>query len=127
MPAEDPDDDRSRRSADRTTVLVADGDEFRETLTLWLSDDERREVREAADGEAARAKLDGTVDVLVLDRRMPMLSGPEVVDRLDERDFDGSIVVLSAVEPDSHLNDTATYLTKPIERETFVDAISRSQ
>lgn len=121
------DDSPTDRSADRTTVLVADDDRaFRETLLLWLADDRQWRSREAADGEEALSKLDGAVDVLVLDRRMPNLSGPEVVERLDETGFDGPVVVLSAFEPDDHLTDgeVAAYLTKPIDRETFVGALA---
>ncbi|RMB18477.1 response regulator receiver domain-containing protein [Haloplanus aerogenes] len=131
MPAnttQDADDAQPPRGVDRTTVLLADDDDaFRESLVLWLAADERWDVREATDGEEALAKLDGAVDILVLDRRMPILSGPEVVDRLDETGFEGSVIVLSAFEPDGHLdeNDTTMYLTKPVDRETFVDALTR--
>ncbi|MFC6989216.1 response regulator transcription factor [Haloplanus sp. GCM10025708] len=111
----------------RATVLLVDDDEdFRETLALWMAD-ERWEIREAADGAEALEKLDGTVDILVLDRGMPTVSGPTVIERLDEQPFDGRVVVVSAFEPDADLNESmvADYLTKPIDRQGFLDVLER--
>lgn len=132
MPASDADTSRSpdrqpTTESSTTTVLLADDDDaFRETLVLWLADTQW-ETLSAESGEDALSKLDGNVDVLVLDRRMPDLSGPEVIDRLDDTEFDGSVVVLSAFKPDDHLSDddAAAYLTKPVDSETFVDAIAK--
>lgn len=113
-------------TADADTVLVADDDDaFRETLLLWLADSPW-ETRTASSGSEALSKLDDDVDAMVLDRRMPDLSGPEVIDRLDETDFDGPVVVLSAFEPDDHLDDddAAAYLTKPIDGDALVDTLA---
>ena len=113
------------RVQSKTVLLADDDDAFRETLVIWLADEAEWSVREAADGVEALAELDESVDVLVLDRRMPELSGPEVVDRLDETAFDGDVVVLSAYEGDDYLNDgdVTTYLTKPIGREEFLEKL----
>ncbi|GGM64441.1 CheY-like chemotaxis protein [Halarchaeum rubridurum] len=114
--------------ADRTdTVLLADdNDELRETFRLWLAAD-RWECWMAADGEETLNALGDDVDVLVLDRRMPDLTGPEVVERLGETDFDGQVLVVSAYEQDTLLSedDVAGYLTKPIRRQTFVETLER--
>lgn len=108
-----------------TVLLVEDDEDFRETIRYWLGDDGRWNVRMASDGAEALELLDDTVDVLVVDRHLPTVSGTEVVDRLDETSFDGSVVVLSAYEPNGHLNedDVAAYLTKPIDREMLVGAL----
>lgn len=104
------------------TALVADDDrELRNVFQLWLTA-EGWEVREAADGEQALAKLDSAVDVLVTDREMPICGGPEVVDRLGETGFEGEVIVVSGCPPDSRLDETdvTTYATKPVTREEFV-------
>lgn len=114
---------------DSTHVVLADDDDaMRETFAIWLRDRGHWQVREASDGVEALDLLDGTVDVLVLDRQMPKLSGPEVVERLDDTHFDGTVVVTSAYEPDDHLDatDVDDYLTKPIDRAEFVDCLERS-
>ncbi|ELZ27082.1 response regulator receiver protein [Halogeometricum pallidum JCM 14848] len=118
---------RSKETTKRTVLLADDDEEFRETLVIWLASEEGWYVREAADGEDVLSKIDESVDVLVLDRRMPNLSGPEVIDRIDETEFDGDVFVLSAYEADEHLNgdgDRITaYITKPIRREEFLERL----
>jgi len=81
-----------------------------------------------ADGRTTLDALDSSVDVLLLDRRMPEFSGPEVVDRLPESGFDGPIVVVSTREPDDSLSedDVTDYLVKPVERETVVETLERA-
>lgn len=102
---------RSDGEASFDVLLADDDDDFRETLKLWLATDDRWEVREASNGEEAIDRLDGTVDVVVLDRQMPELSGPEVVERLPETEFGGRIVVLSACKPDGYLNEGTSRTT----------------
>lgn len=113
-------------TADSNTVLVADDDDaFRETLLLWLADSPW-ETQTASSGSEALSKLDDDIDAMVLDRRMPDLSGPEVIDRLADTAFEGSVIVLSAFEPDEHLgdDDATAYLTKPIDGDELIDALS---
>lgn len=115
------------QATERTVLLADDDEEFRETLVIWLANEAEWSVREAVDGEDLLSKLDESVDVLVVDRKMPNLSGPEVVDRLDETEFDGDVFVLSAYEADEHLNgddDSVTaYITKPIRRGEFLELL----
>jgi two-component system OmpR family response regulator len=57
------------------------------------------EVSSANDGDDALAKLDGNpngYDVIILDQKMPHLSGVELVQGIRERGITGKIVVLSA-------------------------------
>lgn len=82
-------------------------------------------VREASDGQIALDKLDHTVDVLVLDRDMPKVSGAEVVERIDETTYPGPIVILSNHAPDSALgrSDVTSYLPKEPDIETVVEEL----
>lgn len=119
------------RTGDRpasATALVADDDDVREVFRLWLGSEDRWDVREAADGREALDRLDGSVDVLVLDREMPAYTGTEVVERLDDTAFDGAVLVLSGRPPDADLDETdvACYATKPIGREEFVERLERT-
>jgi CheY-like chemotaxis protein len=127
MQQSQPTSERGGETREQTVLLADDDEAFRETLVIWLTGEEGWSVREAADGEDVLSKLDGSVDVLVLDRRMPNLSGPEVIDRLDETGFDGDVFVLSAYQADEHLNDDsdriAAYVTKPIRREEFIERL----
>lgn len=107
-----------------TVVLAEDDDELRSTLALWLRDGSWA-VREAPNGTAALEKVDAAVDALVLDRRMPELSGPAVVDRLGDTAFDGAVIAMSAYKPDSHLDETdvADYIIKPVDREELLTTL----
>lgn len=119
----------ARQDSQQVTVLLADDDEdFRETLCLWLANEDPYETKDVPNGEKAIEELDETVDILVLDRRMPKLSGPEVVERLDGASFDGVVIVISADTPDSNLgeHDVTDYLTKPVTQATFIDTIRQS-
>ncbi|MGZ0747958.1 response regulator transcription factor [Haloparvum sp. AD34] len=108
------------------TVLVAEDDEaFRETIGRWSAVRDDWDVRTVPNGRSALEAADETVDVLVLDRRMPGLSGAELVQQLEDTSFDGDVLVVSAYEADDHLSerDVDGYVTKPVSRQAYVDAL----
>lgn len=116
----------ARMWGDNGTVLVVDDDEGCRALHReWLSGEYT--VRTAADGEAALDRLDDDVELIVLDREMPGLSGTGVLDRLERRGYDGHVVMVTGVEPDFDLVDLAVddYLVKPVSREELVGAVER--
>jgi CheY-like chemotaxis protein len=110
----------------RATVLVVDDEEeVADVYALQLQDDYDVEV--AYGGEEALAKLDDSVDVVLLDRRMPDLSGDEVLDRIRERDIDCRVVMTTAVNPDFDIVEMPfdDYLCKPIDGDVLRDAIDQ--
>ncbi|WP_423750819.1 response regulator [Salinirarus marinus] len=72
-----------------TVLIVEDERALVDLFSNWLSDD--FDVRTAYDGEQALAKIDDEVDVVLLDRRMPGLSGDDVLERVRERDIDATL------------------------------------
>ena len=82
----------------RKTVLVVDDDEgTRETLTAILRGDFR--VLRAASGEAALALMDKEdVDLMLLDVRLPGISGFEVLKILKENYPSCEVIVISAIK-----------------------------
>jgi len=59
---------------EQPVVLIAEDEQtIAEGYELWLSD--QYEVRLTADGQEALDAVDDTVDVVLLDRMMPELSG----------------------------------------------------
>jgi len=106
------------------TVLLADDDDaLRETFRLWLGSE--FEVRTAADGEAVLEAAGPEVDVLVLDRRMPGLSGDEALSALRERGDQTPVVMLSAESADYGVAEHGfeRYVTKPIDESELRAAI----
>lgn len=112
----------TQSSAD-TIVVAEDDEDLLQTYELWLSAHEDADVVTALDGETAREAVSDGTDVLVLDRDLPELPGPELLESLSTDDL--SVVVVSAYEPDGHLgrDDVSEYLVKPIRRNTFVGTI----
>lgn len=111
---------------DRPTVLVVEDD--RPLLTVyerWLEDS--YDVRTAASGSEALEALDDVVDVVLLDRRMPGMSGDEVLDRIRQRVPHCKVAIVSAVEPDFDVITMGfdAYLTKPVKREELSDLVER--
>ena len=113
--------------ADAEVVLVVDDEaEVAEVFAIWLEDD--YEARVATSGrEALDALEDGDVDVVLLDRRMPDLSGDETLARMRERGFDGPVAMVTAVDPDFDIVDMEfdDYLVKPVSREELQETVER--
>ena len=99
-------------------VLVADDNKRVNTMhTAWLEDDYT--VRTASDGEETLQNLDTDVDIVVLDRRMPGLSGSEVLAWIRSQQYDIRVVMVTSKDVDLDLLDMAVdeYLTKPVQRD----------
>jgi DNA-binding response OmpR family regulator len=113
----DPETGSEAASGDPPTVLVVDDQpNVADAYALWLS--EEYDVRTATSGEAALTSLadDPDVDAVLLDRRMPDLSGDEVLATLRERGIDCRVAMVTAVDPDFDIADmdVDAYLTKPV-------------
>ncbi|MGB9965958.1 response regulator [Halobacterium hubeiense] len=99
-------------------VLVVDDEEdLADLFTAWLSDE--YSVETAYSGQAALDALDESVDVVLLDRRMPDLSGDAVLTEIRERDLDCRVAMVTAVDPDFDIVEMGfdAYLTKPVTNE----------
>jgi DNA-binding response OmpR family regulator len=109
---------------DQPTVLVVEDEkELRRTYELWLGSD--HEVRTAAEGAEALEIADDDVDVVLLDRMMPGLSGKETLAEMKERNLDAKFAMVTAVEPDFDIIEMGfdAYLTKPLDEERLRDTI----
>ena len=107
-------------------VLVVDDEpDIAESYEMWLREDHDVEV--ATSGEAALEALDESVDVLLLDRRMPEMSGDEVLRALADRPADPTTVLVTAVDPGFDIVDLEfdTYLTKPVTGSDVVEVVER--
>jgi len=112
--------------ADHPTVLVVEDEApLIEIYARWLG--ERFEVRTAQNGESALEQLDEDVDVVLLDRLMPGMSGDEVLAAIEERGFSPRVAMVTAVEPDFDIITMGfdDYLTKPVDREELVETVDR--
>lgn len=108
------------------TVLVVDDEPpLVEVYARWLEDD--YEVRTAGSGSEALERIDADVDVVLLDRLMPGMTGDEVLAELRERLPECKVAMVTAVEPDVDIVTMGfdDYLTKPVDREELLATVRR--
>lgn len=111
---------------DLPQVLVVEDEEGLANLySVWLS--EYAEVDTVNDGERALDTLDDSIDVVLLDRRMPGLSGDDVLATLRDRGVSARVAIVSGVDPDVDIIDMGfdDYLTKPVSRDELRDTVDR--
>jgi len=107
-------------------LLVDDETEVADAYALRLRG--LCEIETVYDGESALEVVDeSTIDVVLLDRHMPGMSGDEVLDELDERGFDGRVIMVTAIDPGFDVLDMPfdDYLCKPLEREDLRAAVTQ--
>ena len=107
-------------------LVVEDEPDLADLYAAWLGDDYR--VRTAYGGHEALDVLDdvdGTVDAILLDRRMPGLSGDEVLAAVRERGVDCRVAMVTAVEPDFDILEMGfdDYLVKPVASDTLRETV----
>lgn len=113
-----------------TVLIVEDERGLAELYGEWLSDE--YETRLAFDGDEALTKISDGVDVVLLDRRMPGLSGGEVLETIRDRGYDVQVAMVTAVEPDYDIIEMGfdDYIVKPIKGHELAslvdDLLSRS-
>jgi DNA-binding response OmpR family regulator len=111
--------------ADATVLIVDDEESLADLYAYWI--DEVAEALTAYDGSEALDKLNETVDIVLLDRRMPGMSGDEVVDDIADLDLSVRIVMVTAVDPGFDIVDMAIddYIIKPVDQPKLVDTVER--
>ncbi|WP_299332701.1 response regulator transcription factor [Haloplanus sp.] len=98
-------------------LVVEDETELAELFAEWLS--EEYDVRVATTGEDALERVDEEVDVVLLDRLMPGISGDEVLETIRDRGLSVRVAMVTAVEPDFDVLKMGfdDYVVKPVFRE----------
>ncbi|WP_332897600.1 response regulator [Haladaptatus sp. CMSO5] len=112
-------------SARPTVLIVEDEPDVGETYERWLA--ESYTVIHAASGKEALSKLDDSIDIVLLDRMMPGMSGDEVLEEIRARDIDCRVAIVTAVDPDFDIIEMGfdEYVTKPPTRDQLRDTIER--
>jgi len=112
---------------DRATMLVvddeqtvADGYALRLQLTYET-------VTAYGGREALELLVERDIDVVLLDRRMPEVTGDDVLERIREDGIDCRVVMLTAIDPGFDVIDMPfdDYLHKPVDKEALLTAIEQ--
>jgi DNA-binding response OmpR family regulator len=109
-------------------LVVEDEHDLADLYAAWLDDEYR--VRTAYGGQEALDQLDEVGDdvaAIVLDRRMPGISGDEVLSAVRERGIDCRVAMVTAVEPDFDILKMGfdDYLVKPVNSDTLKEMVVR--
>ena len=109
-----------------TTILIVD-DESAVTDVYAAHLESVYDVRTAYDGSEALEKLDTDVDAVLLDRRMPGMSGDEVLSHIREEEYDVRVAMVTAVDPDFDILDMGfdDYVVKPVSRDELFETVDR--
>lgn len=108
------------------SVLIVDDDA--ETRALYERYLGKYDVDSVADGQAAlEATATQPVDIVLLDRRLPGLSGDTVAAELRRRAEPPMVAIVTGVKPDLEILGIAcdAYLTKPVDREDLLSVVER--
>lgn len=100
--------------SDRPGVLIVEDEpDVAETYERQLPSE--YDVQTAASGQEALEQLDGTIDVVLLDRMMPGMSGAEVLAEIRDRGIDCRVAMVTAVDPDFDIIEMGfdEYIKKP--------------
>ena len=106
------------------TVLVVDDEEGLVDLYATFLET-KYDVRTATSGEEALQEIDDAVDVALLDRRMPDMTGDQVLAKFRERSLTTQVAMLTGVDPDVDIVDMAfdDYMTKPAEKSDLIGLV----
>ena len=107
-------------------LVVEDEPDLADLYAAWLGDEYR--VRTAYGGREALDQIDEAddeVDAILLDRRMPGLSGDEVLTAVRDRGIDCRVAMVTAVEPDFDILEMGfdDYLVKPVTSDTLRETV----
>ena len=112
-------------STEPRVLIVDDEAEVADVYALRLRDEYDTET--AYGGEEALEAVGEHVDVVLLDRRMPQVSGDDVLSAIRDRELDTRVIMITAVDPDFDIVDMPfdDYLCKPVQKDDLVAAIEQ--
>ena len=108
-------------------LVVDDESRLADLFAAWLQSD--WSVETAYDGESALEAMQESVEIVLLDRRMPGLSGDEVLSEIRDRGYDCRVVMVTAVDPDFDIIEMGfdDYLVKPVSKDELLEVVDRVQ
>lgn len=113
-------------STPRPVVLIVEDErDLADLYAEWLR--ETADVHIAYTATEAIAHLDDSIDVVLLDRRMPDQSGDAVLDEIRDCDLSCRVAMVTAVDPDYDIIEMGfdDYLVKPVTRTELRETTAR--
>ncbi|MFC7072156.1 response regulator transcription factor [Halovenus rubra] len=113
-------------SSERREILIVEDEvELADMYAAYLEDEFA--VTVAYSGEEAIETVDDEFDIVLLDRRMPVVSGTEVLAHIEEQKLDCRVAMVTAVNPDFDIIDLRIddYLIKPVSYSDIRETVER--
>lgn len=106
-------------------LIVEDEPDLAILYAEWLAGE--YDVETATHGTDALEAIDDTIDIVLLDRRMPGLSGETVLETIRERSLDCQMAMVTAIEPDFDIVELGfdDYLVKPVSQDELTGVIEQ--
>lgn len=118
--------DPSENGTQPRVLMIDDEMEVADAYVLRLRD--VCDVKTAYNGPTALDLIEERdIDIVLLDRHMPEMSGDEVLSVLDERGYYGKVIMVTAIDPGFDVLEMPfdDYLCKPMEREDVRAAVDQ--
>jgi DNA-binding response OmpR family regulator len=109
---------------DRPVVLIVEDEpDLADLYAAWLRGEYTPRVTYG--GAEALEALDDDVSVVLLDRRMPDISGDDVLEAIRDRGIDCRVAMVTAVEPDFDIVAMGfdDYLVKPVSKNVLTTTV----
>ncbi|WP_338729890.1 response regulator [Haladaptatus sp. DJG-WS-42] len=108
-----------------TVLVVEDEHSLADLFEMFL--ESKYTVHTAHDGATALELMSDEVDVVLLDRRMPGISGEEVLKAIRAEGYDCRVAMVTAVTPDVDIIEMGfdEYLTKPVTRTELLETVDQ--
>ena len=116
-----------QRQAVPRVLVVDDEPDLVDLYAITLGTDYDVETAYGGPEAIECIEADGSFDVAVIDRRMPEVSGDDVLARLHDVNPDCRVAMVTAVEPDFDIVDMPfdEYLVKPVSRVSILETVDR--
>lgn len=110
---------------DPTVLIVEDERHLADLYAEYLGDEYT--ILTAYSGEEAVDRFHDAIDVVLLDRRMPVLSGNEVLAAIEDHPMECRVAMVTAVDPDFDIIELGVddYLVKPVTRDELGEVVDR--
>ena len=106
-------------------LIVDDESEVASLYEGWLSDYRTYVAHDGREALTILEERSKDIDVVLLDRKMPKLSGPEVLERIRASEYDCRVAMITAVAPGYDIIDMPfdEYVTKPVDGYTLLTTV----
>ena len=115
--------DSTPNTTNETVLVVDDEQGLADLYANWL--EAHYSVHTAYNGSDALETLNQDIDVVLLDRRMPDMSGDNVLTEIRNRGLPCRVAMVTAVEPDFDVVEMGfdDYVTKPVSEDQLRDVV----